>query len=346
MNKEVITRTSGRRLGYVQQMFVDPDTLSVVSLYLRKAASSIGAKNGEEHMRLYSVKQVSDVILVHDENVLMDPPADETLGFYPLVGATVVTQDAQELGKVRDYVFDPDTGAIGTIKYDRLGIPTIPQQLFDCYCISYAEVVALGPTRVIVRAGTAQRAIKQNDGILDNLSSAAGGALSGWVFGGKDGEEKRMAAARGDTSFRSDEGYVQWYEQYGRDSGAEPPGTPEYAAEQREWKRARGQPVAPAPVQQQAPRALPPPQTPTFAQAAQPAPQRQPPPPTASASRGGSAAAQRAPQQPARMQQQQQAPVVVPDAVIIPGSVQRPTGGLGSGGVVGGPTRIAEYRQL
>lgn len=43
---------------------------------------------------------------------------------------------------------------------------------------------------------------------------------------------------------------------------------------------------------------------------------------------------------------QQQAPVVVPDAVIIPGSVQRPTGGLGSGGVVGGPTRIAEYRQL
>jgi len=36
-------------------------------------------------MRLYSVKQVSDVILVHDENVLMDPPADETLGFYPLV---------------------------------------------------------------------------------------------------------------------------------------------------------------------------------------------------------------------------------------------------------------------
>ncbi len=43
-------RTSGRRLGYVQQMFVDPDTLSVVSLYLRKAASSIGAKNGEGEM--------------------------------------------------------------------------------------------------------------------------------------------------------------------------------------------------------------------------------------------------------------------------------------------------------
>ena len=151
-------------------------------------------------------------------------------------------------------------------------------------------------------SGTGQRAIKQNDGILDNLSSAAGGALSGWVFGGKDGEEKRMAAARGDTSYRcegragglpvrewmasglaglksgwaqggqregwiqwprysssagtllvlhglqmvwpvpcqrfshllvmrsypgcrSDEGYVQWYEQYGRDSGAEPPGS-------------------------------------------------------------------------------------------------------------------------
>lgn len=40
-------RTSGRRLGYVQQMFVDPGSLSVVSLYLRRAANSIGAKNGE-----------------------------------------------------------------------------------------------------------------------------------------------------------------------------------------------------------------------------------------------------------------------------------------------------------
>ncbi|PRW60334.1 photosystem reaction center subunit H [Chlorella sorokiniana] len=531
MGKEVITRTSGRRLGYVQQMFVDPGTLSVVSLYLRRAANPIGAKNGDEHILLTSLRQISDVILVHNEDALLDPTADDTVGFYPVVGSEVVTQDGKELGKVRDFVFDPDTGGIGTLKYDKLGVPSIPQQLLDCYSVSFSDIVAVGPTRVIVRAGTAQRAIKENDGILDSFSSAASSALAGWVFGGAEGEEKRQAAAKGDVSFRADAGYVQWYEQYGRASGAEPPGTPEYAAEQLEWKRARGMAGAaaapPPPARQQAPPALPPPQTATFAQAvqpqqaqqasyqqayqqqmfqqqrqavpagaagggwgapppaqqqaaapppyqqayqappaaqqpyqapppqqppayqqpaaaagpaaqapfaqqqqqqyrppaaaqqplrptaatpappaaaqqqrpipqngipiidrtplppyrrrdadgnygnppaaaappqqqqapaqqqpltpqrpAQPAPQRQPPP-SASASWGGSAAAQqaqRAPQQPARMQQQ--APVVVPDAVIIPGSVQRPTGGLGNGGAVGGPTRIAEYRQL
>lgn len=527
ISKEVITRTSGRRLGYVQQMFVDPGSLSVVSLYLRRAANSIGAKNGEDHIMLSSLRQISDVILVHNEDALLDPIADDSVGFFPLVGSEVFTQDGQQLGRVRDFVFDPDTGGIGSIKYDKLGIPSIPQQLLDCYNVGVTDIVAVGPTRIIVRAGTAQRAIKENDGILDSFKSAAGAALSNWVFGGAEGEEKRLAAAKGDTSFRSDASYVQWYEQYGRDSGAEPPGTPEYAAEQLQWKRARGLATsgaaAPPPARRQAPPALPPPQTATFAQAVQPqqaqqaasyqqayqqqmfqpqrqavpaagagggwgapppaqqqtaapplyqqayqapppaqqayrappprqpqayqqppaaaaqpppaqqqyrapptaqqpprpsaaapqaqappaqqqqpipqngipiidrtplppyrrrdadgnygnapaaaptqqqqqapaqqpaapqrpvqpAPQRQPPPPSASASWGGSAAAQqtqRAPQPPASMQQQ--APVVVPDAVIIPGSVQRPTGGLGSGGVVGGPTRIAEYRQL
>ena len=41
-------RTSGKRLGYINQMYVDPATVSVVSLYLRQAASSLGAANTGE----------------------------------------------------------------------------------------------------------------------------------------------------------------------------------------------------------------------------------------------------------------------------------------------------------
>lgn len=53
-------RTSGRRLGYVQQMFVDPTSLAVVSLYLRRAANPIGAKNGEgEHKAWHCVQSAS-----------------------------------------------------------------------------------------------------------------------------------------------------------------------------------------------------------------------------------------------------------------------------------------------
>lgn len=30
----------------------------------------------------------------------------------------------------RDFLFSPDTGAISTIKYDKLGVPSLPQALF------------------------------------------------------------------------------------------------------------------------------------------------------------------------------------------------------------------------
>ncbi len=51
---------------------------------------------------LPSVRQISDVVLVHDERVTMEPTADETMGFYPLVGAEVVVKEgAVSLGRVR-----------------------------------------------------------------------------------------------------------------------------------------------------------------------------------------------------------------------------------------------------
>ena len=36
MDKEIITRTSGKRLGYIDDLYVDPVSLEVTSLYLRK----------------------------------------------------------------------------------------------------------------------------------------------------------------------------------------------------------------------------------------------------------------------------------------------------------------------
>ena len=50
---------------------------------------------------LSSLCQVSDVALVHDERSLMDPPADEALGYCKLVGAEVVTETGAMLGRVR-----------------------------------------------------------------------------------------------------------------------------------------------------------------------------------------------------------------------------------------------------
>jgi sporulation protein YlmC with PRC-barrel domain len=150
MDKEVITRTSGKRLGYVNQLFVDPARLEVVSVYLRAGATSLGASSSE-HVLLSSLRQIGDVVLVHDEGALLDPPADETYGYLKLVGSEVQTEDGVSLGKVRDFVFNPDNGQVASVRYDALGVASIPQALLSCYSLSWEDIVAVGPTKTIVR---------------------------------------------------------------------------------------------------------------------------------------------------------------------------------------------------
>ncbi|KAL4421514.1 hypothetical protein ABPG75_010805 [Micractinium tetrahymenae] len=289
MDKEVITRTSANRLGYVNQLFVDPGSLSVVSVYLRKAASSLSSLGesaaDQDHMLLDSLQQVSDVVLVHDETALEAFPLDDTMGYCRLVGAEVVTEAGISLGKVRDYLFNPDTGAISTIKYDKLGVPSLPQALLSCYSISWEDVKALGPTRLVVYSGTELAAIKENDGIVDE-----GLALLVDIITGpekkKDADGKGLAGAPqsaavalgvgDDSRYRSDQAYYDWYVQHGaeyeRSYGVklDPPAgwvDPAYAAQQAQ----RAQQAQQAAAARRAAPALPPPQAPTFAQAVQPA---------------------------------------------------------------------------
>lgn len=40
-----------------------------------------------DHIMLSSLRQISDVILVHNEDALLDPIADDSVGFFPLVRA-------------------------------------------------------------------------------------------------------------------------------------------------------------------------------------------------------------------------------------------------------------------
>lgn len=54
------------------------------------------------------------------------------------------------LPQVRDYAFDPDSGAISTLKFDVLGLPSIPQALLPCSALRWEEVVAVAPRRVVV----------------------------------------------------------------------------------------------------------------------------------------------------------------------------------------------------
>ena len=123
------------------------DAWEVLALDVRPSIIS-----GEQSLvALESLRQVGDVILVHDERAALlrrGPPA----GALALVGSEVTTQEGTSLGrvraarlcgcmavaephadsrggsahKVRDYEFDPEDGRITALLFDALGVPLLP----------------------------------------------------------------------------------------------------------------------------------------------------------------------------------------------------------------------------
>ncbi len=67
VGKQVITRTTGRDLGVVSGMWVDPSTGEVVSMDLddKKGVGSMRIAN----IHLSRLTQIGDVVLVHDDQV-------------------------------------------------------------------------------------------------------------------------------------------------------------------------------------------------------------------------------------------------------------------------------------
>jgi sporulation protein YlmC with PRC-barrel domain len=305
IDKEVITRTSGRRLGYVNQIFVDPARLEVVALYLRASPVALGAASGD-HVLLSSLRQVGDVVLVHDEAALLDPPADEAYGYLPLVGTEVVTEDGVPLGRVRDFVFSPDSGALALLRYDALGLPSIPQALLSCSSLAWDDITAVGPARVVARRGAERRAVRENEGWVSEYVSALVGALAG---GGDDAEAAAGFGAGGDA-YRADPAYAEWYRrhagEYERYYGEALP-VPVAAAAAPPPPPRRERPAPPPPPR---PMALPPPQSTPFRQAVQAQPAAAAPQRARQAVPVGAAAwpppTRRARQPPPTQQQQQQ----------------------------------------
>lgn len=211
MDKEVITRTSGKRLGYIDDVYVDPVTLEVTTLYLRQNVSSISlGSSTREHVSLSSLRQIGDVVLVHDESSLWDPPGDETMGFVKLVGSEVQTEDGLTLGKIRDFLFNPDDGRITSIRYDALGVSSIPQELLGCSRLDERDIVAAGPMKTIVRRGSERRAIKENDGWVTEYVTSFVNLIAGMDIQDASSPDSR-------DNYRADPAYAEWYAKHAKD---------------------------------------------------------------------------------------------------------------------------------
>jgi sporulation protein YlmC with PRC-barrel domain len=98
VGKTVITRTTGRNLGVISGMWVDPVRLVVVSLDVddRKGVGSKIVGN----FPLARLEQIGDVVLVNDETVMFEQALDGRFGFYQLPRMEVRTRSGDFLGKV------------------------------------------------------------------------------------------------------------------------------------------------------------------------------------------------------------------------------------------------------
>ena len=164
LNKPVITRTSGTNLGVVNQMWVDTKEWRVVCLDVRE--NMFYGEMGS--VMLDRLKQIGDVVLVHDESDAQQHVVVYGLNY--LVGSEVVTEVGGYLGKCRDFTFNPEDGQIATIEFDSFGTPVVPSSVLSTYAVNCSEVVSVGPDRIVVAAGAESRVQQLSSGVMQRLA--------------------------------------------------------------------------------------------------------------------------------------------------------------------------------
>jgi sporulation protein YlmC with PRC-barrel domain len=158
----VVTRTTGKKLGVVSQLWVDIDQQKVVALSLRPNL----LYGTPQPMLLSSIRQIGDVILVDDEEVIEDI---DTESYSTLINCEVITETGELLGKVRGFKFDVDDGRVTALIIASIGLPLIPDQVVSTYELPIDEIVSSGPDRLIVFEGAEERLVQLSVGVLERL---------------------------------------------------------------------------------------------------------------------------------------------------------------------------------
>ncbi len=162
LGTQVITRTTGKRLGVVSQLWVEVDRQEVVALSIRPNLFY----GTPQPMMLSKIRQIGDVILVDDENAIEDVDLD---GYSSLINSEVITETGELLGKVRGFRLNIDSGKVDTLTVASIGLPLIPDQIVSTYELPIDEIVSSGPDRLIVYEGAEERMSQVSVGILERL---------------------------------------------------------------------------------------------------------------------------------------------------------------------------------
>ncbi|KAK6118185.1 hypothetical protein DH2020_048086 [Rehmannia glutinosa] len=163
--KQVISIRSALSLGFVSQLWVDTSSWVVMVVEVRPTLLS----GDFERLLLKEIKQVGDVMLVEDDNVIEDD--FKLVGLETLVGYTVVTPNRQSIGKVRDYTFNINSGNVESLELDSFGISIIPSSLVSTYALFVEDVLEVFSDTVVVREAAVSRMQRLTKGFWDGQNA-------------------------------------------------------------------------------------------------------------------------------------------------------------------------------
>lgn len=184
--KQVISIQSARSLGFVTQLWVDTTSWLVLVVEARPALLS-----GEsERFLLRDISKVGDFVLVEDESVLEN--GFKMVGLETLVGYRVITPGRRNIGKVRGYTFNVNSGSVESLELDSFGLSIIPSSLVSTYALLVEDVLEVVADAVIVHEAATSRMQRLTKGLWEADNMRTSSDERGDYFDEEEEEEERV----------------------------------------------------------------------------------------------------------------------------------------------------------
>ncbi|CAG7880774.1 hypothetical protein BRARA_C01948 [Brassica rapa] len=159
--KQVISIQSALSLGFISQLWVDTTSWLVLVVDVKPTLLS-----GEsERFMLTDITRVGDVVLVKDDAVL--DTEFKMVGLEILVGYRVVTPGGRNIGKVRGYSFNINSGVVESLELDSFGVTIIPSSLVSTYRLDVEDIIEVLEDIVVVDESAAFRKQRLTKGLWD-----------------------------------------------------------------------------------------------------------------------------------------------------------------------------------
>jgi sporulation protein YlmC with PRC-barrel domain len=166
----VIARPSGRRLGVVNQLWIDLNRLEVVAWEIQENLPFKRIAKKQKVLRFGVHWTINNVLEIDD--AALDDPLDggvDTTLFSSLINRKVITEWGDVLGRVRDFKVDVITSKLETLVMDSLGLPQISDRVVSTYELPVGEIASTRSDRIIVFEGSEEKLMQLSVGLLERL---------------------------------------------------------------------------------------------------------------------------------------------------------------------------------